>query len=233
MKIICLGDSLMQENGPETYPQEGWPQELHYFLQNPLIPVLDLALNGRSTKSYIDEGHFAEALEKAQEGDVVFISFGHNDEKKEDPKRYTDPYGSYQSNLALMNGKFQEKGCKVFFFTSMTRLHYDEKGVLLHTHGDYPQAMKEVAKRLGVTCFDLEKLSYDFLAPSSFETNCGYYMKPNSTGRSIFFEANFTTSRERNPEVSGIKDATLISFGSMVFIWASRFMRSNRPGPHL
>jgi lysophospholipase L1-like esterase len=181
MKIICLGDSLMQENGPETHPQEGWPQELHYFLQNPLIPVLDLALNGRSTKSFIDEGHLDEALEKAQEGDVVFISFGHNDEKKEDPKRYTDPYGGYQSNLALMNGKFQEKGCKAFFFTSMTRLHYDEKGVLLHTHGDYPLAMKEVAKRLGVTCFDLEKLSYDFLAPSSFETNCGYYMvfEPN------------------------------------------------------
>jgi lysophospholipase L1-like esterase len=176
MKIITLGDSLMQENGPETYPQEGWPQELHYFLQNPLISVLDLGLNGRSTKSFIDEGHFADALKRAEPGDVVFLSFGHNDEKKEDPTRYTDPYGAYQSYLALMNGRFQEKGCLVFFITSMSRLHYDDKGVLLHTHGEYPKAMKEVAARLGRPCFDLEAISYDFLSHSSFDTNSGYYM---------------------------------------------------------
>jgi lysophospholipase L1-like esterase len=176
MNIICCGDSLMQENDFSTYPQEGWPQELHYFLQNPLIRVLDFALNGRSTKSFIDEGRFAQALEAAQKGDVAFLSFGHNDEKKEDPARYSEPYGRYQANLTFMEKSFAAKGCSTVFITSMTRLKYDEKGVLLHTHGDYPDAMRKLALSLDLPLVDLEQLSYDFLAPHPFEENSVYYM---------------------------------------------------------
>lgn len=65
MNIICLGDSLMQKNTSETFPQAGWPEALEAHLaDSEHNHVLDFALNGRSTKSFIDEGHFAEALSK-------------------------------------------------------------------------------------------------------------------------------------------------------------------------
>lgn len=176
MNLIFLGDSLMQTNDQGTFPQEGWPQEIHLFLNDPTQNrVLDFALNGRSTKSFIDEGHFSDALEAAQEGDVIFISFGHNDEK-DDPLRHTDPYGSYQDNLAMMYRSFTHKGCHVVFLTSVSRLQYDEKGVLKRTHGDYPKAMKEEAEKLGAVCVDLEELSYQFFAAGNFDYNQKFFM---------------------------------------------------------
>lgn len=177
MNIVCLGDSLMQPNTAETYPQEGWPQELALFLMDPAhVQILNYALNGRSSKSFIEEGHFVEALEAAQEGDVVFISFGHNDEKKEDPSRYAAPFLDYQENLLMMARSFERKGAKVVFITSMSRLKYDTDGNLLRTHGDYPRAMKEVAKKNGYDCVDLESLSYEDLSQRDFIANKDYFM---------------------------------------------------------
>jgi lysophospholipase L1-like esterase len=177
MNLIFLGDSLMQPNDFSTFPQEGWPQELHYFLKDPVDDhILDFALNGRSTKSFIDEGRFGQAVEASKKGDIAIISFGHNDEKKQDKKRFTDPFGEYQKNLAFMVRDFAARGCSSIFVTSMTRLKYDEQGVLIHSHGDYPKAMKEEAVRLGIPCIDLEDISYRFLAPGPFESNRPYYM---------------------------------------------------------
>lgn len=134
MRFLALGDSLLQENGKDTYPQKGWIQMLPFFLAVPSEDtILDFAKNGRSTKSFLDEGLFASALQAAQAGDIAFVSFGHNDEKKEDPLRYTAPYGDYQKNLAFMAKALGDKGVSVIFVTSMSRLHYDRKGQLLRT----------------------------------------------------------------------------------------------------
>lgn len=176
MNIICLGDSLMQTNSALTFPQEGWPQELSLFLADPRSTrVLNFACNGRSSKSFIAEGHFVDALEAAQAGDVVFISFGHNDEK-EDPLRHSDPFSGYQDNLAMMARAFKNKGAYVVFITPMSRLQYDEDGRLKRTHGEYPRAMKEEAAKLKLDCIDLEELSYRELSANAPEVNRGFYM---------------------------------------------------------
>lgn len=182
MKLIFLGDSLMQPNGQDTYPQTGWPQKISLFLKKPSdVEIADFALNGRSTKSFIDEGRFDEAYKVADEGDICFISFGHNDEKSQDPTRYTLPYGEYQKNLTYMYKKMKEKGVESIFITSVSRLKYDENNVLLHTHGEYIQAMKDLAKKLNRPLVDLEKLTYDDLSNHSLEENQKHYMilKPN------------------------------------------------------
>jgi lysophospholipase L1-like esterase len=176
MNIICLGDSLMQQNGQDTYPQEGWPQELHNYLKDPdNTKVLDFALNGRSTKSFLDEGQFKKALDAAKEGDICLISFGHNDEKV-DPKRHTDPYTTYQENLKYMQSEMKKKGVDSIFLSSVTRLKYDTNNILLHTHGDYPKAMEMEAKKLGIPYINLEKLSYDSLSQHDFDFNSFYFM---------------------------------------------------------
>ena len=177
MNLIFLGDSLMQPNGQDTYPQTGWPQVIPNFLSNKYrVNVEDYALNGRSTKSFLDEGRFAEALSIALPGDVCFISFGHNDEKIEDPKRYTTAFDTYQRNLVYMENEMKKKGVRTVFISSITRLKYDENNILKHTHGDYPKAMREIAKQLGDPFIDLEQLTYDDLSKHTLEENQSHYM---------------------------------------------------------
>ena len=182
MKFIFLGDSLMQENGPETYPQTGWPQKLNRYVALPNLPIHDYGKNGRSTKSFMDEGWFDMALKDAEPGDVVVIGFGHNDEK-DDPKRHTDPNGSFQNNLVHMTLEMEKKGVKgVILATPITRLKFDDNGVLLHTHGEYPSAIKEVANRLKLYCIDLEAITYELLAKQTKKEQESHYMilEPNT-----------------------------------------------------
>ncbi len=173
MKFIFIGDSLRQENDSTTYPQEGWPRERKSFYPN--IERINLAKNGRSTKSFLDEGRFQNALDAAEKGDLCFISFGHNDEKKEDPSRYTESNGSYKKNLIYRIKERKRKGVSSILLTPITRLKYDEDGILLRTHKDYPKARKEVALLERVPLIDLEERTYQFLRKSSLKENQKYY----------------------------------------------------------
>ena len=173
MKFIFIGDSLRQLNDSSTFPQEGWPRERKSFY--PDLERVDLAKNGRSTKSFLNEGRFEEALKTASKGDVCFISFGHNDEKREDPTRYTKPFGSYQGNLIGRIERRKNKGVSCVLLTSITRLKYDEDGILLRNHKEYPRARKEVAVLEQVPLIDLEERTYQYLRKHTKEENQRFY----------------------------------------------------------
>lgn len=73
----------------------GWGE----FLQDYLYPSLNVsnhAVGGRSSKSFISEGRLDIVSANLKEGDFLLIQFGHNDQKEEDPTRYTEAFGSYQ-----------------------------------------------------------------------------------------------------------------------------------------
>lgn len=159
MKIFMMGDSTMKFNNYFSYPQTGWGQVLHLFAKNNVL-IEDHAENGRSTKSFIDEGRFNVILERLNKGDYVICQFGHNDEKKQDETRYTEPYGTYQENLKYFADKVHEKGANIVYATSITR-HKFENGVCINSHMDYPQAMLDFCKDNGYTCIDLNKLTID------------------------------------------------------------------------
>ena len=143
MNLVFLGDSLMHENGEDTYPQTGWPQGIKKYLKDG-IGILDFAENGRSTKSFLHEGIFEKALESVRPGDVCFISFGHNDEKIQDSTRYTDPFTSFEKNLCYMSNELCSKSSKVVLLSPVSRLKYDAGGNLLHTHGGYPTVSSRI-----------------------------------------------------------------------------------------
>lgn len=159
MKIHMMGDSTMKYNNFYTYPQVGWGQVLHLFVKNEWL-VIDYAENGRSTKSFIDEGRFAHILDNMESGDFVICAFGHNDEKKYDPTRYTEPYGDYQKNLLYFKTEVEKKGGTIVYATPITR-HKFVDGVCVNSHGEYPQAMLDFCKENNATCVDLNKLTID------------------------------------------------------------------------
>ena len=174
MRIFTIGDSTMKYNNIYTYPQTGWGQVLHLFTKNEWL-VEDHAENGRSTKSFIEEKRFDKVLEKMEKGDFVICQFGHNDEKIQDPNRYTEPFGTYQANLQYIAKKVIEHGGHIVFATSITR-HKFENGVCINTHGDYPKAMLEFAKENGYTCIDMNKLTMDLYTKLGEEKTKKFHM---------------------------------------------------------
>lgn len=173
-RIFMIGDSTMKYNNISSYPQCGWGQVLHLFTKNNCL-IEDHAENGRSTKSFINEGRFDVVLDRMEKGDYLICQFGHNDEKIQDETRYTTPYGTYVENLKYFADKFTEKGGKVVFATSITR-HKFVDGVQVNTHMDYPAAMISFAKEYGYTCIDLNKLSIDLYNKIGEEESSKFHM---------------------------------------------------------
>ena len=174
MKILMMGDSTMKKNNFYSYPQFGWGQGIDIFTKEG-IDVHNYAENGRSTKSFIDEGRFDKLLADLEPGDYVICSFGHNDEKKQDPTRYTEPYGEYQENLKYFMDKVNEKGGHIVYATSITR-HKFENGVCINSHGKYPDAMLEFSKKYNQTCIDLNKLTIDHYNKLGEEESKKYHL---------------------------------------------------------
>lgn len=160
--IYTIGDSTMADKKPEVYPETGWCQVLgDYFDET--VTVKNHARNGRSSKSFIDEGRWQTVLDSLKKGDYLFIQFGHNDEKAYDSTRYTTPFGTYAANLEKFVIESREKGAKPLLFTSIVRRKFDENGKLKITHGDYPEATRRVAEKLDVPLIDLQQITKEWV----------------------------------------------------------------------
>lgn len=154
--VYCIGDSTMaNKKDPDKNPEHGWAQVLQPFFKENII-IQNKAVNGRSTKSFIDENRWDSIYKKLKKGDYVLIEFGHNDEKTEDPNRYTNPHTSYRYNLIHFVKDTREKGAFPILLTSIARRNFNEKGVLIPTHGDYPLETRLVAQEYKVPFIDLE-----------------------------------------------------------------------------
>ena len=174
MNIYMMGDSTMKFNNFYSYPQTGWGQVLNLFTKEDIL-VFDYAENGRSSKSFIDEGRFDIILSKLKKGDYVICQFGHNDEKQYDPLRYTEPYGKYQDNMAYFAKEVEKKGCHIVYATSITR-HQFKNGKCVNSHGEYPNAMLEFCKKNNYTCIDLNKLTIDLYTKLGEEKTEDFHM---------------------------------------------------------
>ena len=106
--VFYIGDSTVARNNIHSYPQTGMSQGLSLYLKES-VALSSHAKNGRSTKSFLDEGRFVPVQEQMGEGDYLLIQFGHNDEKA-DEARHTEPFGSYQENLRFFIGEARKKG---------------------------------------------------------------------------------------------------------------------------
>jgi lysophospholipase L1-like esterase len=154
--IYGIGDSTMANKiRPDENPERGWLQVFPAFLTNE-VKVVNKAVNGRSTKSFINEKRWDSVYNVLKPGDYVFIEFGHNDEKMEDSARYTNPHTGYRHNLIRFVEESRKKGAIPILFSSIARRNFNDKGVLIGTHGEYPLEARLVAQEYEVPFIDLE-----------------------------------------------------------------------------
>lgn len=182
--VFMIGDSTMANKDTTGGKQErGWGMVLQQYFDNKVL-VDNNAVNGRSSKSFIDEGRWDKVLAKIKPGDYVFIQFGHNDEKPQ-PERHTDPGTTFDDNLRKFVNETRSKGGIPVLFNAVVRRNFaikqqknddDEKlrnldakvggnviegDTLYDTHGDYRIAPANVAKELGVTFIDANAITHE------------------------------------------------------------------------
>jgi len=174
--IFLIGDSTMSnKKNSEINPERGWGQMLpQYFLKE--INIENHAKNGRSTKSFIDEGRWLDVKKNIKPGDYVFIQFGHNDSKAYDPTRYVNPLTGYRSNLQHFVLESRALGAMPVLFTSVARRNFNEDGVLVDTHGLYPLMVHQLANELDVMLIDLQLISEQLILAFGLEDSKKMYL---------------------------------------------------------
>lgn len=176
--VHLAGDSTMADKQANKAPETGWGTAFK-TLVNENATVVNYAQNGRSTKSFINEGRWQKLVDNVQEGDWVFIQFGHNDEKVDKPAVGTT-LEEYKANLTrFVNDVRAKKGFPVLFTPVMRRSIQD--GVFINSHGLYPDAVKEVAAQLNVPLVDMLSKSKVLLEKTGIEESKKFYLIGDST----------------------------------------------------
>lgn len=174
LTIYMVGDSTMADryDTVET-PERGWGQVFPTFLSEQVI-VKNHAKNGRSTKSFLNEGRWEEVMETLDEGDVVIIQFGTNDAKKDDSVLFANPQ-QYADNLTFMVRQAKAVGALPILCTPIARRHFNGDK-LQYVHGDYPAAAKEVAKKEDVPLVDMTTITMKWLEPLGEKGSRPYFV---------------------------------------------------------
>lgn len=166
--FLC-GDSTMADYAANSAPMTGWGQALKGLVTEDVF-VENCAVCGRSSKSFIAEKRLNYVELCLRKGDKLFIQFGHNDEK-EDVERATVARITYPEYLGMYIDAAHRQGAEPILLTSIARRHFDENGVLKHTHGDYPAAMRDLADCRGVRLLDMEKATEAMLSAMGDEAS--------------------------------------------------------------
>ncbi|WP_454041499.1 rhamnogalacturonan acetylesterase [Cellulosimicrobium sp. Marseille-Q8652] len=153
--LHIAGDSTAAPKGVAAAPETGWGMALPFYV--PGIDVVNHARNGRSSSSFISLGHLDRVEAALREGDLLVVQFGHNDAKVEDPVRYTEPWSTYQESLLVHLEVARRRGARPVLATSVERRSFDAAGRAVATHGEYPGAMRELARREGVPLVDVQE----------------------------------------------------------------------------
>ena len=155
--IYLASDSTVSYYAPNANNQEGWGQELQNFFTSSVV-VVDDAIGGRSSKSFIDEGHLTAILGVIKEGDYLFAAWGINDRYTSDTTRYTNPATTYRTYLQQYIDGARSKNAIPVIITPTPRLDY-QNGVFNNDYVAYCQADAAVAASSNTPLIDLQTMA--------------------------------------------------------------------------
>jgi lysophospholipase L1-like esterase len=153
VNVYLVGDSTCAEKDVDAFPEMGWGVPFQYFFDSS-VKVENHAKNGRSTKTFIEEGRWQVIMDQLQPGDFVLIQFGHNDEIPTKVDRYTTP-DQYKANLRKYVADTRNKNAIPILLSPVSRRSFDETGKLTDSHAQYAQLVREVAKSEKVDFIDM------------------------------------------------------------------------------
>jgi pectinesterase len=173
LRIILVGDSTVTD-------RDGWGAGFKHHVA-PEVEVINMARGGRSSKSYINEGWWRQALDLR--GDYYLIQFGHNDQPGKGPERETDPATTYAEFMARYVEEARAAGAKPVLVTSLVRRGAWKDGRINSDLTLYADAVKKLAAEKGVPLIDLHALSIDYINAMGMQKSLELgKMKPDGRG---------------------------------------------------
>ena len=156
--VFLCGNSTVVDQ--ENEPWSSWGQMITRWF-NSDIAIANFAESGLSCTSFLAQLRLDKILSQLKKGDFVIVEFGHNDEKEK--KAGDGAWYSYSRNLKIFADRVKEAGGNLIFCTPTARRFFNEDHrTIKNTHGDYPEAMKTVARRENVPVIDLTQMTTTF-----------------------------------------------------------------------
>ncbi len=158
-RLFVAGDSTAQTYDPENTIMHGWAQDLQPLFNADSLVIVNHAIGGRSSGTFITEGRWQKIVEDLQPGDWVVIQFGHNDTSP-NPQRYVAPE-QYKANLERMCRESRERGAHPMILTSIVmRTWFDGRLEDRRNHfQEYIQLARDAAKEMDVPLVDMNVLT--------------------------------------------------------------------------
>lgn len=157
--LFLLGDSTVTDQPRE--PFNSWGQMLPRFFK-PGIAVANHAESGESLRSSLGARRLEKVLTQIRPGDHVLIQFGHNDQKEKGES--VGAFTTYAADLKRYADEVRKRGGLPVLVTPVARRNFNTEGVLVNNLGDYPEAVRRVAREESLPLIDLHAMSRIFYA---------------------------------------------------------------------
>ena len=154
--VFLCGNSTVVDQ--EEEPWASWGQMITRWFGDGVV-FANYAESGLSCTTFLAQLRLDKILTQLKKGDYVIVEFGHNDEKEKKPG--DGAWYSYSRNLKIFADRVKAAGGHIIFCTPTARRSFKD-GHNQNTHGDYPEAMKTVARREHVPVIDLTAMSTTF-----------------------------------------------------------------------
>ena len=152
--VFIAGDSTVCDQGKE--PWCAWGQMLPRFFRAG-VAIANHAESGESLRSFTGARRLQKILETIKAGDILLIQFGHNDQKDHSPG--AGAFTTYKANLKLYVDEARKRGAIPVLITSMNRRTFDAEGRITNSLGDFPAAVRQLAREENVPLIDLNAMS--------------------------------------------------------------------------
>lgn len=166
LRLVIVGGSTVCDY-PKDSVQCGWGMFIQDYFNSNRLQVINLALQGRSTKTFMMEGHWMAALKNKP--DYVLIQFGHNDSHSPNMPEATDAKTTYRKYLKEYIEEARAIDAKPVLITPMCRRNFGADGRIKNELLPYADGMKAVAAEMKVPLVDLNAASVELcnrLGPS-------------------------------------------------------------------
>ncbi|MFT3742971.1 MAG: rhamnogalacturonan acetylesterase [Pyrinomonadaceae bacterium] len=158
LTVFLAGDSTLAVKTADRRPETGWGEMLQQYFDPAKVKIENRAQNGRSTRTFIEQGHWQRIVDDLKKDDYVFVQFGHNDSAKDRPDRYTPPE-DFKKNLIRFIADVKGKKANIVLMTPVMRRRFDKDGKFVDVHGEYPDIFRTVAKEQKVPLIDMHRKS--------------------------------------------------------------------------
>ena len=233
-KLYIVGDSTLSKFNDTSYyyPRYGYGTMLYNYLDTTKLDIVNLALSGRSSKSFLLEDNYKVLKDSIKEGDFLLIGFGHNNEKADDVARFTSanlPIDDESSFMYSLNEYYiklaKSVGATPILCTPIVRLslNKDYNGTVIHetVHGDYRKNILDLGEMFDVTAIDLTTPTKELFNNLSVEEASLHHA----------ITAGKVVDGKVEPNLKSVDKAHLNIYGAkyVAYLVASSLKNSNNP----